>query len=520
MKAVIYARVSTDEEKQLNALKNQIDELEQVIRREKWELVSEYIDEGKSGTTKKHRDGYLNLLDDIPKGKFDIIVIKDESRLSRNEADWFEFTSTLESYGIKLYFQLENKFYNPQTDSLTTGIKAILNAQHSRELSRKINQAHKKRQTETQKPCTNGKMWGYTQVRGSNKLEVNNEEAKIVQMIFEKYAIENKGFRTILKELTELNITNRNNKPFSLTTLKRMIRNEKYKGTLVENKTHKNFFTKKINKNDKSEWIIYENAVPAIVSEELWKMANDILDKRSKDLHANTKCGTFTGTHKYSKKIICGVCGESYWHTHSNLKHPSWQCRRYRSYGKQLDKGGCNNIHLKEFLLDKIIRDAIFKFWQNKEATIERILDALNKTLDCNNYSSSIEALESTKKKFMNKMSNLIDMYTEELISLEQFKEKQKHFEDEINRVDNEIKSIVYNNQTILSKKDRLENIKIELNKQISTPSNITNQMIEGLVQKIVVYPEKKINIYLNGGYFETVDLSRFKNSPFVTNSI
>lgn len=89
LRAVFYARVSTEEEKQLNALEKQIQENKDVIRDHGWRLVGEYIDEGKTGTTTKRRNDYKRLLKDMTENKFDIVVCKDQDRLQRNTLDWY-----------------------------------------------------------------------------------------------------------------------------------------------------------------------------------------------------------------------------------------------------------------------------------------------------------------------------------------------------------------------------------------------------------------------------------------------
>ena len=76
LRAVFYARVSTEEEKQLNALEKQIQENRDVIAQKGWELVDEYIDEGKSGTKVKGRNEYQRLLDDLESDKFDVEILQ------------------------------------------------------------------------------------------------------------------------------------------------------------------------------------------------------------------------------------------------------------------------------------------------------------------------------------------------------------------------------------------------------------------------------------------------------------
>lgn len=95
LRAVFYARVSTEEEEQLNAIEKQIEENRDVISTKGWILVDEYIDKGITGTQTKKRNEYMRMLDDIRKNKFDIIVVKDQSRLQRNTMDWYIFLNEI-----------------------------------------------------------------------------------------------------------------------------------------------------------------------------------------------------------------------------------------------------------------------------------------------------------------------------------------------------------------------------------------------------------------------------------------
>ena len=85
LRAVFYARVSTEEEEQLNAIEKQIEENRDVIKAKGWILVDEYIDKGITGTQAKKRNEYLRMLDEIKKDKFDIIVAVSYTHLRAHE---------------------------------------------------------------------------------------------------------------------------------------------------------------------------------------------------------------------------------------------------------------------------------------------------------------------------------------------------------------------------------------------------------------------------------------------------
>ena len=145
MRAVFYARVSTAEEEQLNAIELQIEENRGCIKDHGWKLVGEYIDRSKSGTMVKGRDDYQRLYEDLYEDLFDIVVIKDQERLQRNTLDWYLFVDNLVTNNLKLFMYLDNKFFKPSEDALITGVKAIIAEEYSRNLSKKLNNSNKRR---------------------------------------------------------------------------------------------------------------------------------------------------------------------------------------------------------------------------------------------------------------------------------------------------------------------------------------------------------------------------------------
>lgn len=214
-KVVYYARVSTEEEKQVDALRKQIDELELFINNNhEWILTDKYVDEGKSGTSTKGRTEYNRLYNDLTTNKFDIVVIKDQSRLMRNVLDWYLFMDLVNKHNKRLYLYLDHTFYTPD-NAFLTGIKAMMAEEYSRDLSKKISSAAKRSQLNGTVYGSN-RMLGYEQSKG--KMTINEEEAEIVRLVFNAY-INGDGFRKIQQKLIEMNIKSSNNTDFSLSTL-------------------------------------------------------------------------------------------------------------------------------------------------------------------------------------------------------------------------------------------------------------------------------------------------------------
>lgn len=370
LRAVIYNRCSTEEERQKDALMKQVQESRNCVREQGWELTDTYV-EAKSGTTVKGRSEYNRLYQDLEGGRFDVIVIKSQDRLMRNTKDWYLFLDRMQRNGKKLYMYLEKKFYTPD-DALVTGIKAILAEEYSRELSKKINNAHRNRQREGKSFAFTNQMYGLKRLPGG-RIVVHEREAEMIRMIF-RLSADGYGTHTSAEILYQNGYANRNGKMISPSVVRNIIRNPVYMGTVVQNKRHYEFESKQTVKNPESEWIVHEGAVPAIVDGRLFEEANRALDgrkrKRTGQQENRNHEGQYIGysdarRHFLSGKIICGLCGEPFYRTVRRNKSgqvAEWKCSNYLHHGRKTDSlrrdkvrkatrdnsAGCDNIHLDE----------------------------------------------------------------------------------------------------------------------------------------------------------------------------
>ena len=104
-----YARVSTDSEEQENSYEAQVDYFTEYIRgRDDWSFVKIYTDEGITGSSTKHREGFNEMIADALAGKIDLIVTKSVSRFARNTVDSLTVIRELKANGVEVYFEKEN----------------------------------------------------------------------------------------------------------------------------------------------------------------------------------------------------------------------------------------------------------------------------------------------------------------------------------------------------------------------------------------------------------------------------
>lgn len=476
LRAVFYARVSTQEEQQLKALPKQIEECKDSIKRNGWVLVDQYVDEGKSGTVIKRRDEYQRLLEDMEKDKFDIIVVKDQDRLQRNTRDWYNFIDCLVQNKLKLYFYLENTYYSPD-NALITGIKAIMAEEYSRNLSKKILNANHRRieKARTGEPVSamgNGQTYGYKIVGG--KWVVDEEQREVVSKMYELYR-ELHSIRKVRDALNEQGYRNQKGSYFTEEVVGRVIKNVMHKGWVILNRHHRDFETKQIIEKPEEEWVIVKNDHEPIVSEELWDAVNnEIQSHKNKGNSKGKGRGKRMGTGILSGKMFCAHCGRVLW------KHPSngyvgWYCS-----GK-LGKGeiACEHpaiitgVNINKYLVilaDRLLDYSTIEYSKAllKKRSIKWLEDLKDSLTTLNNN----ETIKAEIEKLEGKKAKLLDAYTDELISKEEFKNKReeivnlisakeallvpqeehpdiKAIEDTIKNIDNEI-DILFENEAML----------------------------------------------------------------------
>lgn len=490
-RAVIYCRVSTQEQAQRDALAVQVEEAQNAVKSNEWVLVDQYI-EMESGTTKHGRSEYMRLLDDIKdKNKFDIIVIKSLDRLNRSAKNWYLFVEELVNNDKLLYIYMDRAFYKTD-DRLISGVKAILAEQYSRDLSSKINNAHEYRQKNGTTVLINNNTYGY--VKNPDKsVSIHPEEAKMIRKIY-RLAAQGCGSRTISKILYQDGIRNRNGNQLEESSIRRIIKNPLFKGVVVMNKRHFDFEKKKEIKNPESEWIYHQGLVPAIVEEELWEKANKMLKLSAAQVKGAGRQKKHRELYDFSGKLICGECGAPYYKTfrrqYANPEHVivEWRCSSYLKHGRkkqevaegtnqskewgadeqELRRGqitGCDNIHLKQEGLERMMRELSGQLfaWQDEENMIRRIIKILSEVLLTGETHLKKEEVEKNLMAVRNRKSRLLDLLLDNTISKQGYKSKQKELEQEEQRWTERLERMDVEEEKIRQTKERLVGIEQKL---------------------------------------------------------
>ena len=321
-----YARVSTDSDEQFTSYEAQVDYYTEYIKkRNDWEFVAVYTDEGISGCSTKHRAGFREMIADALNGKIDLIVTKSVSRFARNTVDSLVTIRQLKEKGVEVYFEKENIFTFDGKGELLLTIMSSLAQEESRSISENVTWGQRKRFADGKVNLPYKHFLGYD--RGENgEPVINEEEAEVVRLIYRLF-LAGKTQAMICKQLQEMQIPTPSGKTvWSKTTVTSILQNEKYKGDALLQKCFTVDFLSKRTKANAGEVPQYyvENSHPAIIVPEEWEQVQAEFVRRK------TMGGTYSGKDALSARLVCEDCGGFFgskvWHSKDKYRKTIWQC--------------------------------------------------------------------------------------------------------------------------------------------------------------------------------------------------
>lgn len=329
MRAVIYARVSSEDQVKGYSLPSQEEECLKLIQSKGYSYVDSYVDDGYSAKNTK-RPALQRLLSDAEKNIFDVIVIWKLDRLSRNTIDGLTLVSNV--------FNQNKIGVISCTDNIDTSTAAgytmltilFAFAEYERnQMKERISMGYAKKARSTNLRVTNAEILGYDIVDG--KIVVNKNESEIVKRIFHLYVYELYGFFKISNTLNAEGYRGKRGGHFYEQAVKHILRNRTYIGLNVWKPTF----------GDKNE-IVSAGIHEPIITTEVFELASKRMDrKQNKELSASSSTHTFTGILK------CSECGGRF-HVKGYSKYKNSTFISYRCSNKIRNSCSATSISVQK----------------------------------------------------------------------------------------------------------------------------------------------------------------------------
>ncbi|GAA0107890.1 recombinase family protein [Clostridium tertium] len=400
MRVAIYARYSSNNQRE-ESIDAQIRAIKEYCDNCGYSIVKTYIDEARSATT-DNRPNFKNMINDSSLDIFDYVIVHKLDRFSRDKYDSVHYKRILKNNNVSVISVLERLDDSPESCILESVIESMAEY-YSKNLARETMKGMK----ENAYKCmhTGGKPpLGYDVDPLTKKYIINEEEAKSVRLIFKLYA-NGSGYISIVRELNSLGYKTKIGNSFSTNSIAEILRNEKYTGLYVFNKTPKKINGKRNSHITKpeEEIIRIKDGMPRIVSDETYNKVQERLQNNKRNASNKAK-----ETYILSGKIKCGICGSAMiGHTskcgRNKNKYSTYRCgRRYRY--KDCKMKPINRDYVDEIVLNNLTKHFF------SDSSINKLTKELTKTYNksLKNNTSNLKNIERDIKSIDKEIDNLV----------------------------------------------------------------------------------------------------------------
>ena len=505
--AVMYLRLSKEdgEKTESNSISNQREIINSYVKRNQITMVKEYVDDGYSGAT-FDRPNFKEMMKDAYDKKFDTIIVKDLSRFGRDYIEAGKYIQRIfPENGIR-FISVNDNYDSKSADMndthLILPIKNFINDSYCRDISNKVKSSQKIKR-EKGDFISAFAPYGYKKSdENKNKLVVDEQAAPNIKNIFDMKLL---GYssKAIADELNHLGVlTPRKYKEsqgfkcngfqnikggnWTAKAVNRIIENEVYIGNTLQGKSITlNYKNKKQIGKDKEEWIRVEDTHEAIISKEIFAIANTMLKRDLNNSRGKDKIDIFTGM------LFCKECGSSLIRRTVKYKEREeifYICSKYNK------EKSCSRHSIKEETLIKAVSKIIKTYIEFNEKLYSKVqLIDINRNLKDN----QIPILKREKAMTEELLSSLYLDLKEDVISKEEYQLFRKNYMEKLTKLDESIQYRLRKQEDTKDKIDENKSWIIDINRYKKL-SGIDRLSVVMLIDKIFISEDKTIDIRFN----------------------
>ena len=492
MRIAAYCRVSTDKEDQLNSLAVQKNFFVEYAEKNGHDLVRLYADEGISGTKIKRRKEFQQMMADAERGLFQMLVVKDISRMARNTVDLLQSVRRLKALGIETVFLTANMTSMGDSEFVLTVFGALAQ-EESRNTSKRVKFS---KHINSEKGKVPNLVYGYDKTIGDYfNLKINEKEAAIIRQMYRWYVEDGYGGSKIADMLNRQGLKTKRNCDWSQVTVCRILTNPIYTGKVINGKEEiVDFLTSERVRRDQSEWQIVEKPELRIISDELFQRAGELMQSRRDMFHLEHK--RQSNKYLFSTLIVCKRCGWSFRRVRRTYKNTyvRWVCSKHNGQGIH----NCPNAVTvdEEELIARL--DEYFLSLLKDRAHVEQVLrqklrDACRQETDQDERRADVQArlakLEKQRQKFL-------DLYADDIITRQELDQKLNASKAELLRLEEELRQMQLHDLNDADI-DRVIRRTMDHLKDFVSVRKLNNAQLKQLVEKIEVDEDGTVDVYL-----------------------
>jgi site-specific DNA recombinase len=458
--AAIYARVSSDKQREASTIASQTAALIGFARSRGYQVPTEWVfeDEGYSGASLV-RPGLERVRDLAAEGQIEAVLVYAPDRLSRKYAYQILLIEELARHGVDTVFMQAPQAATAE-DQLLVQFQGMIAEYERAQILERSRRGKRHRARQGQVNVLSGAPYGYRYVRKSDdaaaRYEINYAEADIVRTVYDHYVgTAMMSIGAITRLLNERAVPTRKQiSRWERTTVWAILRNPAYKGTACFGKTEtapRQRVTRSLRlrggvgardgahrERPRSEWI--EIAVPAIIDEDTFARAQELLTQNKQLAPRRTIAPSIV-----QGLVSCSKCG--YALSRTSTRSSARNIHYYRCLGSDAWRhlGGpvCDNRPVRQDLLDHVVWNEVVRLLEDPDL-IQRELDrrlAAARTSDPTRQRE--KSLQRELRRTRNAIDRLLTAYQEELLSLDELRRRMPELRQREHALQTELQSIL-----------------------------------------------------------------------------
>lgn len=536
LRVVAYARVSTDKNDQKNSLEAQIQFFEELFEKPEYTIAETgmyctrkgqretikgfYIDEGISGTSLKHRNAFMQMVEDAKNGHFDMILTKSISRYSRNVGEGAMKYKELKAHGVGIYFVTEGRSTLSHDDEVLINILMSLAQQES--ATKSDNVKFGKRKSQQKGKWISTEPYGYKKVSGM--LEIIDQEAETVRLIYDLYNNHEYGLGKIARHLNDqLKIKSKTNSIWTQKQISSVLENPLYIGV---QRNHR-FEMVDVNlglqkKLPPEEWIIHKFEHLRIVDDELFERTQQ--RRRERSGIEDGRRHRHSTAHLFSNLLYCGNCGSALKRKRRNGgknkdgtridKGYEWCCRMNDMY--RLSSCAYRNA-IPEERLTNYIQKEIISLRKQKEQYLPQLLNQyLGIYYDNKDLNERLLTLDRSIEEETKVMENMLRLNASGMLSDNDYHLQYRNVSEELRRFKNEKAKLLIIDQKIADVRSKYKEFVACLDQiDVETMSNLELRKLVSRIELVTYDPPTDpttLEMLAKGKYTKDVPLRRHRD--------
>ena len=456
--AAIYARVSSDRQKENHTIASQTAALIEYAQTQGYTVPPEWVfqDEGYSGAILV-RPGLEALRDLAAEGQIAAALIYSPDRLSRKYAYQVLLSEELSRCGVELIFLKSPAGATPE-DQLLVQFQGMIAEYERAQIAERCRRGKRHMAQRGGVNVLSGAPYGYRYVKKSETAsafyEIVESEAKVVRLVYEIYTQQGLSINAIARLLNKREIPTRTGKSrWERSTVWAILRNPAYRGAACYGKTElrpRQRITRPLrqrkgipsrdsanHERPRAEWI--EIPVPALVSEEMFALAQEQLEKNKKHAPRRTTEPTLL-----QGMLVCEQCGYALYRCSTRTsKHMLHYYRCLGSDGYRRLRGAvCTNRPIRQDYLDPFVWNEVIRLLEDPaliQGEIDRRRDVARNTAP---FRKRQEELRREQVRIEKNSERLVIAYQEGLVTLPQLRQRMPALQQQAQAIGSELQSL------------------------------------------------------------------------------